>query len=493
MKVQLNILSGTLSGQVSVLSESPIEIGRHPSSHLQFDPDHDLDVSGRHASITLKGKRWVIQDRGSMNGTLVNGHAITGDTALGDTDQIRFGPNGPLVEFRLVSDGTPDGISRQPAAKTKSTQEPPNAAPRPTSSAPAGTPKPEPPKVSVAPSRPGSTTQQRVRIEVGRQTRRLRAFTIVLFVVLLGVAAAFFYETDRQHRLRASEIAAIEARTDSILQAAATAIGALEGEVEGLGAALRQSQGEVGRLRSNLAAAQESGSDDEVRDLRRQLADASQGLLNLQAAADVDYGAIVDANQRAVALIWADLGAGNIQIGTAFAVRSDGTMITCRHVVAGEDGSTRPQRLAIKFADSHQVFPAQLLAVSNEADLAIVKVNIRGGVPTVQGLNERPDTLRQGDPVAVIGFPLGTDLPMTAAGESQTIARATFTAGSVSKTLSDLIQVDGYGAQGASGSPIFDRNGQVLSILYGGEPGSSGRIVLSVPSTFALDLLNSQN
>ena len=59
--------------------------------------------------------------------------------------------------------------------------------------------------------------------------------------------------------------------------------------------------------------------------------------------------------------------------------------------------------------------------------------------------------------------------------------------------LSDLVQIDGYGAQGASGSPIFDRHGQVVSILYGGEPGSSGRIVLSVPSNFALALLNSQN
>ena len=435
----------------------------------------------------------MIQDLGSTNGTLVNGHAITGDTALGDTDQIRFGPNGPIVEVRLVSDGTPDGISRQQTAKVKPPQEPPRATPRPTSGVPAGSAEPKPQKASVQPSQRSGDTQQRVRIEVGRQTRRLRAFTIVLFVVLLGVAAAFFFETDRQRRLRAAEISAMEARTDSLLQAAANAIGALKGEVEGLGAALRQSQGEVGRLRSSLAAAQESGSDDEVQALRLQLADASQALLNLEAAADVEYGAIVEANQRAVALIWADLGGGNIQIGTAFAVRSDGTMLTCRHVVAGDDGSARPLQLAIKFADSYQVFPAQLIAVSSEADLAIVRVNIRGGVPTVQGLNERPDTLTQGDPVAVIGFPLGTDLPMTATGRSETIARTSFTAGTISKILDDLLQIDGYGAQGASGSPIFDRNGQVVSILYGGEPGSSGRIVLSVPSTFAVDLLNSQN
>jgi S1-C subfamily serine protease len=331
-----------------------------------------------------------------------------------------------------------------------------------------------------------------VRIEVGRQTRHLRAMTVVLFVVLLAVAGAFFYHTDRQRRLRETDIAAIEARTDSILRAAAVAISALEGEVEGLGLALRQSQSDVGRLRSSLAAAQAAGSDDEVVDLRRQLADASQALLHLEAAADVDYSSIVEANQRAVAIIWADLGGGNIQIGTAFAVRSDGTMLTCRHVVAGEGGTIRPLRLAIQFADSHQIFEARLLAVSNEVDLALVKVNIRGGVPTVQGLNEHPDTLGVGAPVAVIGFPLGTSLPMTDAGASGTIARTTFTAGSVSKVLSDLVQIDGYGARGASGSPIFDRAGQVVGILYGGEPSSDGRIILSVPSNHALDLLESQ-
>jgi S1-C subfamily serine protease len=316
--------------------------------------------------------------------------------------------------------------------------------------------------------------------------------TVVLFVVLLGVAGAFFYQNDRQRRQREADIAAIQARTDSILLAAAEAIRTLEGEIEGLGNALRQSQVDVGRLRSSLAAAQAAGSEDEIAEVRRQLTDATQALLTLEAAAGVDYRAIVDANQRAVAMIWADLGGGNIQIGTAFAVRADGTMLTCRHVVAGEDGSARPLRLAVQFADSYQIYPAQLRAISNEADLAIVKVNIRGGVPTVQGLNGRSDTLGVGSPVATIGFPMGTDLPMSDAGRSRTIARTTFTAGTVSKVLPDLLQLDSYGTRGSSGSPILDRSGQVVGILYGGEAGSGGRIVLSVPSSYALRLIESQ-
>jgi S1-C subfamily serine protease len=49
--------------------------------------------------------------------------------------------------------------------------------------------------------------------------------------------------------------------------------------------------------------------------------------------------------------------------------------------------------------------------------------------------------------------------------------------------------VDGYGAEGASGSPIFDEAGAVVGILYGGAPESRGRIVFGVPSSFALELL----
>ena len=75
--------------------------------------------------------------------------------------------------------------------------------------------------------------------------------------------------------------------------------------------------------------------------------------------------------------------------------------------------------------------------------------------------------------------------------EDRTVARTSLTAGTVSKALSDVVQLDAYGAQGSSGSPIFDREGRVIAILYGGQPGSGGRIVFAVPVSYARDLLNS--
>jgi S1-C subfamily serine protease len=230
-----------------------------------------------------------------------------------------------------------------------------------------------------------------------------------------------------------------------------------------------------------------------VNAIKLQLANASQVLQYQQAAAQVDYRRIAEANQQAVAMIFVKFGPGEIFTGTAFAVASDGTMLTNRHVVAGADGTRRYQEMGVQFADSDQFFPAELVAVSDEVDLAVVKTNVRGGVPTVRGLNARPDTLRKGDPVAIIGFPLGTDLPMSMSDRNRTIAKTTFLAGTVSKIVDDLIQIDGWGAEGESGSPIFDANGEVIAILFGGQAGSGGRVVYSVPSTYAIELLNSVN
>jgi S1-C subfamily serine protease len=300
------------------------------------------------------------------------------------------------------------------------------------------------------------------------------------------VVSGLVYNGRRQEQRRAVEIAALEARTDSILQASEQALASLRGELEGLAERLRESQGAVARLQRELAQARRNGTDEEVRALTRQLEAASQNLLYQQAAARIDFAAISRENQRAVALLWVEFGPGEVYSGTAFAVRADGILLTNRHVVAGERGTRRPTRIAVRFADSRQTYAARIAAQSEDADLALLKVDIAGGVPVVRALSARPDTLRQGDPVAFIGFPLGTDLPMEGS-----VARTSLFAGTVSKSLPTVLQLDGYGAEGASGSPIFDETGAVIGILYGGEADSGGRIVYGVPSSFAVKLLAS--
>jgi S1-C subfamily serine protease/pSer/pThr/pTyr-binding forkhead associated (FHA) protein len=464
VKPQLKILSGVRAGHTVVFSKPSISLGRHPSNDFRFDAEGDLDASARHATVLKKGTEWFVRDQDSKNGTYVNGHRIKGDVKLDDTDQIQCGPNGPTVEVRLVADATPDGVVERAPERPPPT---PNAPMRPTSAG--GAPRP--------------STTQRIRIEVGKQTRKLRIVIGVLAVVFVAVAAGLIYQNRKLERRRTEEVAALQAQTDSILAASDGALTALQGQVEGLAARLRASRNEVNRLNGELATAMMEGNSEQVASLRRQLDAATETLQYQQSAAQVDFSTISDQNQRAVAMIWVDFGQNEIYTGTAFAVRSDGVLITNRHVIAGPDGSRTPRRIAVRFADSEQTWYGRVLTYSRDVDLALLRVGIQGGVPTVRGLNTRPDTLQQGDPVAVIGFPLGTELPM------DNVARTSFSAGTISKVLPEVLQLDGYGAQGASGSPIFDGNGEVIGILYGGQEGSAGRIVFGVPSQHAVQLL----
>jgi S1-C subfamily serine protease len=467
VKAKLRIVSGARAGFTQVFAQPSISVGRDPSCELQFDPEQDLDVSARHAVILVKEARWYVRDAESRNGTFVNGHRIAKDTPLDDTDQIRLGPDGPVVEFRLVSDKTADGVVADQIVPT-------------TAGARPGTMR------ATSPStRPRDSTTQRIRVEVGRQTRRLRRTVMILAIALITVAGGLSLFAWRQAERRAAEYAALQAETDSVLRAAEETVQSLRGEVEGLGTRLRSSQTQVSALQQQLTAAHRSGQGGEVQRLTRELEAATQNLRYQQAAAAVDFRTISRENQDAIALVWVEFQPGEVYTASAFAVRPDGYLVTNRHVVAGEQGTRQPTRIAVRFADSRQTYPGRLVAASREVDLALIKVDVAGGVPTVQALSARPDTLRQGDPVALIGFPLGIDLPM-----SDNVARTSLFAGTVSKALANVLQIDGYGAEGSSGSPIFDEAGEVVGVLYGGEPGSNGRIVYGVPSNYILRLLN---
>ena len=96
-----------------------------------------------------------------------------------------------------------------------------------------------------------------------------------------------------------------------------------------------------------------------------------------------------------------------------------------------------------------------------------------------------------GMPIATIGFPNGVDLEgfndLTRTGAS-----ATLTAGTVSRLAHDLVQIDGYGATGASGSPILDPHGHVVGVLYGGQRDTGGRIVYAEPAKFIAGLFSGE-
>jgi len=450
VKAQFRFLAGARAGQVETFTKAYIGLGRHPLSDVRFDAERDLDVSSRHAALMRKPEGYILQDLGSRNGTYVNGSRITGDTLLKDGDVIGFGVKGPAVEFHLLE------AYAEPVAL----------------------PPPPPPR---------SSTAVRIAQEVARQTRQLRNTTKVLFAIMLVAFVAFAWIQIRTAQSQ-REVAQLQHRADSLTIEVARVIGQFQNQIQSVRDALRESQGEVARLRGALNTAGTTGNAAEIARLRTQLDQAEARQRGIVGAAGVDYRNLTQRNQDAVALVLVRFGADDSYSGTAFAVDSQGTLVTNKHVLVGEEGDRVPQEIAVKFSGSKQWFRGRMVGVAPDADIGVLRVDIRGGTPRVAGIERDMRSLQRGDPVAILGYPLGFDLPMRGEG-MYAVAEPTLTVGTASKVLPGVVQVDGYGAPGSSGSPIFNRDGHVVAVLYGGERESNGKIIFAVPVQYVLSYL----
>ena len=477
MKAQFTFLSGARAGQVEAFRKGYIGLGRHPLSDVRFDAERDLDVSSRHAAIVRKTDGFVLQDLGSRNGTFVNGKQINGDTALKDGDVIGFGANGPALEFHVIEAET-ESPSMAAAEGLADRMSSPREVVRAT---PLSAPK-------LAPLR--QSTGVRIAAEVARQTAQLRRTTKVLILLLLVVGTGFTW-MQLDGRRRANELKTLQARADSLMIESRDLTTRFRTELQGVRDALKASQDETAHLRRELAAS--GGDASSMARLRTELDAAERRQRALAGAVGgVDYRAISHQNQDAVAIVLVEYADGDRFSGTAFAVDSNGTMVTNKHILIGEDGTKTPRRLGVIFSGSTQFWRAEMIGVSPEVDIGVLRVSIKGGTPKVHGVARSREGIERGDPVAILGYPLGFDLPMENRG-GDPIAEPTLTVGTVSKALTAVVQVDAYGAPGSSGSPVFDRNGNVIAVLYGGERESNGKIIFAVPAYIAADYLRSLN
>jgi hypothetical protein len=99
--IRLRQIKGADSGREFEFDQDLIRIGRMPDSDVNFDPEVDLDASGRHAEIRNEDGRYLLIDTGSRNGTWLNGQRIK-HAALGFGDEIEFGRGGPRLEIASV-------------------------------------------------------------------------------------------------------------------------------------------------------------------------------------------------------------------------------------------------------------------------------------------------------------------------------------------------------------------------------------------------------
>jgi S1-C subfamily serine protease len=422
MAIELRVLSGARAGHSERFDKSVIAIGRDPSSDLRLDPVRDLDVSTRHAELRSVDGRYVVQDNQSTNGTFVNGERLPSGAArqLRDGDVIGFGANGPTAAVRILE----------------------------ASSVSAGT---------AAPRRP---TTERVALAVAEQTRGLKYALAGAVIVLGGLGASLYWAGHREAR-------ASEARLQQLMASYEQSNKSLQTRVEATNDTALMNN--LRRERDSLLQAAQRARGSEAAVMQQAL---QQHQTASRAINGIDLEAIRRANNAAVVMVKSQIG-DQIYEATGFAVAPGGLLITNRHVV--ENDGARAGSVQVKFADSQQWRTAHVAAVPAviDADLALLQLDDGASVPVVRGFAEPPPV---GSPIASLGFPLGTDLPMN--GEAAT---TTLTIGVVSKVMSDLLQIDSYASHGSSGSPVFDADGRVVGVIYGGPKEAAGRIVFAVP------------
>lgn len=428
--LHLRRLDGSAAGARFPIHRSLVTLGRHPSADIRFDTPTDHAVADRHTVLLRDGVAWLVRDLGSGAPTLVNGVRITGDHLLRPGDQLQLGDGGPILGIEFVD----------------------------------------------LPSGSGSTA-------AGRKTGGRQTPLLWLAMVLTAAGAGWLAWS-----------AAAPGREDMIRR------GELLQRIDSMDAALRGAMAREAELTRRLAEAtlgaesarvaiQAPRSDgqptlDSLSALVQRLAERQAPLVR---AAQLDLETLARDHRDAVALVLAERADRSVVSGTGFAVASvadTSWLATSRHIVTDSSGGAA-LRLGVLFDGTAQNFRATIESVHPDFDVALLRVVVRGGTPVVPALAGLEPV---GAPVATLSFPLGLDLAPAAAWRREGVTATAFRA-TVTVSEPRLLQLDGYGAEGMSGSPLFNSDGAVVGVISGGAVGSNGRVVFAVPAERVRELL----
>jgi signal transduction histidine kinase len=100
---RLLVIKGADEGKHFELTDETVSIGRDSSSTFRL---HDTEVSRQHADLSLNNGTWTLTDKGSANGTFVNGQRVDNIT-LQAGDQILIGQTA-LVFSTPIQDSLDD-------------------------------------------------------------------------------------------------------------------------------------------------------------------------------------------------------------------------------------------------------------------------------------------------------------------------------------------------------------------------------------------------
>jgi S1-C subfamily serine protease len=580
-RIVLKHLSGSKANQVEEFPLQHVRelvLGRDPSSTVKYDPDRDDLVGRQHARITQDPNdptQFIITDLNSRNGTFVNRQRISGTTRVNPGDIVQLGPSGP--EFVFDVEPRPANTTKATRIAQTGQMAPTVGGAPPTRTGPTGGMGGPPPPTFPMTGQPptggppppsggvGKATVERIVAANVQQAKKSQsraylaiiAVVVVLFVVVLGVGGFFGYRYISSTKKDIAEqtnnqVEAVKKNLDDAKASeAATATMKAADIVKSYGGAVVKID-----VAWRLVSQQGNG-----------LVYHQYMMINNQPRAcyvRVSDGSIepyLTYNSNPL-----NVGIGGRHTGSGFAVSTDGFILTNAHVAAawesnyefppsanngvligqGPDGKPaivgvvpeaprtwvpahskqdnmsydgRNDHLDVLFPNSERRLTAKLSSISPRHDVALIKVDSPGAVPSVE-INDNYDTIEAGDTVTVLGYPAISKAvygivhsqdalkpfdttaveipdPTVTNGNIGRVYRSQDSNNSntgVEKQTVSLIG-DSYQLQinttgpGNSGGPVFDDHGRVIGIFYAGLSEGSTSVTFAVPIRFGKELM----
>ncbi|MFN0058216.1 MAG: trypsin-like peptidase domain-containing protein [Planctomycetota bacterium] len=440
--LQLQPLNVPGLGAIDV-TELGVTIGRSPDNGVVISGIEFPHVSSFHARVRLADGGLVIEDLGSKNGTLINGKPASSLSNLLPGQLIQLGSFGPRF---LVVDR-----SAGAEARLKSTVlEMATLAPRE-------------PEFTVSPA------------AAPRRASPSMAWWVIGVVATL-VLGLFFggnywvrkHDEDVESRRRlelqcdklAAQLAAIEARGSTSV----AEIDRLKRELTDHQRRLAEYAPPLGKIPPSTVG-QSPQADSPMQAVLAAVVlvecvatyrhPQNSAKLYVQGASDYNY------EQRGRVVEQSNSGSG-------FCVSEEGWILTNTHVLAlpALEGveAVAQREVVISFSGAAGEYSAEIVreGVSGEPDLALLRIKPFARMPHVVDFQLNEPLPSDGDPVFLIGFRYGREVP-----QEDDRVRAAVSEGVVSRKVTGFIETSARLHPGGSGGPVLNRAGRIIGIARG--------------------------